>query len=162
MLQVKFFTADIKTRFSTHGLAAQDSQDRYHRTLTTLYPDKLRIIKGYYSVQPRPLIRYKNPPDKADRVKVWTLEEKQTDVNIALHLYRDVVVKHLCDQVVVVTNDTDVEPALQMLRADCGNSVQVGVVLPLRQPVTDTTARPGNNRLSTLADWTRRYILEQE
>ncbi len=38
-------------------------------------------------------------------------EEKQTDVNIAFHLYDDVIHKR-CEQVILVSNDSDLLPAL--------------------------------------------------
>ncbi|TAZ03486.1 NYN domain-containing protein, partial [Rhizobium ruizarguesonis] len=41
---------------------------------------------------------------------------KQSDVNLALHLYDDAVSGDV-DQVVLVTNDTDLTPALEMLQA---------------------------------------------
>jgi len=159
--RIKYFTADIKTRFATHGAEAQAAQDSYHRALLQLYPSVIEIIKGYYHDEPRPLIRYSRPPDKTNRVKVWTLEEKQTDVNIALHLYRDVVVQKVCDQVVVVSNDTDLEPVLHMLRLDMGKAVNIGIVLP-RPELKMGTGRPSNVRLSRYADWTRHHIRDAE
>ncbi len=59
--------------------------------------------------------RYQEPLDKTDRVSVWRLEEKQTDVNIALHLYDDVV-QGKVEQVVLVSNDSDPVPAFQFAR----------------------------------------------
>lgn len=108
------------------------------------------------------MLRYQQPPDKTDRVKVWTLEEKQTDVNIALHVYRDVVVKQDCDLAVIVSNDTDLEPALQMIRVDAKPTVQIGIILPVRPPHPGNPRRPPNARLSKLANWTRHHIAETE
>lgn len=159
--RIKFFTADTKAKFATHSQDANKSQEHYHRALTERY-SQLDIIKGYYSMEGRPLIRYKQPPDKTDRVKVWTLEEKQTDVNMALHIYRDVVVMKACELAVIVSNDTDLEPALQMIRTDVGDSVQIGVILPVRPPQPDKKQRPPNARLSKLADWTRHHIADAE
>lgn len=52
------------------------------------------------------------PIDKTDRVNVWKFEEKQTDVNIALHMYRDAIKQHYTQQV-LVSNDSDLELALK-------------------------------------------------
>ena len=45
------------------------------------------------------------------------MEEKQTDVNIALHLYRDVS-QNKCEQVILVSSDSDLEPALRFIKQD--------------------------------------------
>jgi uncharacterized LabA/DUF88 family protein len=159
--KVKYFTADIKAKVATHGQAAQHAQNNYHRALETLYPGKVEVIKGFYSLDYAKLPRYKQPPDKTDRVEVWRLEEKQTDVNIALHAYRDAI-RQECEQIVLVSNDTDLEPALQIIRADVGDSVDIGIVIPIAKPAPGKAHRPPNQRLSQYANWTRRYILDSE
>ncbi len=53
-------------------------------------------------------MRYKTLPDKADTVVAWKLEEKQTDVNLALDIYRDIV-KRRCEQIVVCSNNKTLE-----------------------------------------------------
>lgn len=159
--KIKFFTADIKAKIASRDQDAQKSQNDYHRALTALYPDKIQIIKGYYSLERAKLLRYKQPPDKTDRVDVWRLEEKQTDVNIALHLYRDLI-QQQCVQVVIVSNDTDLVPALQIIRQDLGQAVKIGVVIPILKPETGKSHRPANTSLSQYADWTRRYLLDEE
>ena len=50
--------------------------------------------------------RYQNPLVKTDRVNVWRLKEKKTDVNIALNLYRDAYKG--VEQLVLVSNDSDI------------------------------------------------------
>lgn len=161
VIKAKYFTADIKARVASHGQAAQKAQNDYHRALTTLYPDHIEIIKGFYSLDYAKLPRYKRPLDKSDRVDVWRLEEKQTDVSIALHAYRDVIRKE-CDQIVLVSNDTDLEPALQMIRMDVGDNIDIGIVIPIPKPEPGKAHRPPNQRLSQYANWTRRYILDNE
>jgi uncharacterized LabA/DUF88 family protein len=159
--KVKFFTAPIKAKIASHGHDAMLAQERYHRALTTLYPETIEIIQGYYSLEPADMPRYQKPPDKTDRVAVWRLEEKQTDVNIALQIYRDVQ-KGYCDQVVVVSNDTDLEPPLKMIRHDFGQQIKIGVVIPVPKPEQGRQHRPPNARLSQYADWTRQFILKEE
>ena len=160
--QIKYFTADVKTKFASRRHIANASQERYHRALLERHSTGIEIIKGYYSIEGRPLPRYKQPPDKTDRVKVWTLEEKQTDVNIALHVYRDTVVKKACQLAVIVSNDTDLEPALKMIRDDADTNIQIGIILPVRPADKETVRRPPNTRLSRLANWTRHHILDHE
>lgn len=155
--KVYFFTADIKSKVSTQGVLAQKAQQSYHRALLKMYPEKIEIIKGYYALERGYLPRYKTPPDKNDRVEVWRLEEKQTDVNITLTAYRDAI-KGKAEQIVFVSNDTDLEPALKALREDMGNTITIGVVIPVRVD----SRRPPNQRLSQYADWTRSYITDEE
>ena len=103
------------------------AQHAYHRALQTKYPNHIKIIKGYYAFEKGNMLKYKQPPDKSDRVEVWRLEEKQTDVNIALTAYRDAI-QNKAQQVVFVSNDTDLEPALRALREDLGDAVTIGVL----------------------------------
>jgi uncharacterized LabA/DUF88 family protein len=57
-------------------------------------------------------------------------EEKATDVNIALFAYRLAV--HKIDQVIMVTGDTDLIPAIMMIKNDFP-STKVGIVFPYRR-----------------------------
>ncbi|MCK4710726.1 MAG: NYN domain-containing protein, partial [Gammaproteobacteria bacterium] len=93
--------------------------------------------------------------------EVSRLEEKQTDVTIALHMYRDVM-KGDCDQIILVSNDTDLEPALETIRQDKGAAIKIGIVIPVKKLESGRSHRPANQRLSQYADWTRHHILEQE
>ncbi len=161
-LHIKFFTADIKAKVATNGDDARIAQQSYHRALEQLYPEQISIIKGYYSLDKAHLPVYKNPIDKNSKTEVWRLEEKQTDVNIALHAYRDAA-KDLAQQLVFVSNDTDLEPALLAIREDFAERHQIGVVIPVRKPkFNEKQRRPANNRLSDKANWTRRHILDEE
>ncbi|MDX8391018.1 MAG: NYN domain-containing protein [Mariprofundaceae bacterium] len=160
--KIKYFTADVKTKFSSHGVQAQAAQSQYHRALKHLYPNEIEIIKGYYSEARAVLPRYKTPPDLNDLAHVWRLEEKQTDVNIALHAFRDVVSRN-CEQIVIVSNDTDLEPLLKMVREEVGSTISVGVIFPIIKLKSDgAKERPPSASLSQYADWTRRHILEEE
>lgn len=155
--KVYFFTADIKSKISTQGLLAQKAQQSYHRALLKMHPERIEIIKGYYALEKGNLLKYKTPPDKNDRVEVWRLEEKQTDVNITLTAYRDAL-KSEAEQIVFVSNDTDLEPALKALREDMGDTIIIGIVIPIRA----NSRRPPNQKLSKYADWTRSYITDEE
>jgi hypothetical protein len=137
------------------------AQQTYHRALTTLYPDKIDILKGFYTLEKARLLAYQQPPDKNQRVDVWKLEEKQTDVNIALTAYRDAA-RGDFEQLVFVSNDTDLEPALTAIREDFGQQHTIGIILPMRKTPVGIHHRAGNQRLSTLANWTRRYLGDDE
>lgn len=157
VIQIKFFTADILAKIASHGQDAMIAQQTYHRALERLYSDKIKIVKGFYILEKAHLLAYQKPPDKSNRLAVWRLEEKQTDVNIALEAYRDAV-KGLAKQFIFVSSDTDLAPALQAIREDCGDDIQIGVIIPIRA----TNQRPGNQTLSNLANWTRSHITDTE
>jgi len=163
--KIKFFTADIKSKFSSQGDQSQQAQERYHRALSVQYTEQIEIIKGFYALDYASLPRYQKPVNLEERAEVWRLEEKQTDVNIALHGYRDVM-QGRCDQLVLVSNDTDLEGMLQMIREDRGDEVEIGVVIPIIKHKTGNPdgrkSRPANERLSKYANWTRHHILEEE
>lgn len=162
VIAVKFFTAPVITRVSSKGDKAGQAQNAYLKALTARHSDTLEIIQGYYILEKGFLPKYNTPIVKEDRVAVWRLEEKQTDVNIALHIYRDVTFNK-CQQVVLVSSDSDLEPALKFCKQDYPN-IQIGLILPRPKPIETESLknRPQNKTLSVLSNWTRAYILEEE
>ena len=80
-----------------------------------LYPERMQITRGIHSHDKTgtllPEYIAGQPYDRLKRTRVWKIEEKQTDVNIAISMYRDAA-KNLVDHQVLVTNDSDAEPIL--------------------------------------------------
>jgi len=62
-------------------------------------------------------------------VEIWKLEEKQSDVALALHAFADAM-RNEVDQIIVVTNDSDLVPAMMMIRQHT-NAV-LGLIVPVR------------------------------
>lgn len=117
------------------------------------------MIEGYYSLsESKAKIVDAAAPNKWPRdcqeILVWKLEEKQSDVNLALHAYHDAITGQV-DHVVIVTNDTDIAPALAMIRAH--TSATIGLVVPAKLQV-----RVPNTELSNLAHWVRSHITDEE
>lgn len=165
IVKIKFFTANILSRFSSKKDAAHIAQQSYHRALEHLYPEDLEIIKGDFSCGLSSSIKYSKPVDTSEenRVFVWKLEEKKSDVAIALNAYRDVSQGQI-DQVVFITNDSDMEPALEFIRQDFGERCLIGLIAATRKPTDDRGhgMNYANKSLSNLADWTRSYITDDE
>ena len=162
---VKFFSAHALARFASHGDASITAQQNYHRALQTLYPDRFSITLGTHSMDRDgallPVVRPGVPYDRNDRVRVWKIEEKQTDVNLAMAMYRDAA-KGLYDHVVLCSNDSDAEPVLKALREDFPDLL-IGVVTPVPPPdPTKGAPRGVSASLSKHAHWTRRYLLDGE
>jgi uncharacterized LabA/DUF88 family protein len=151
-VNIKYFTSDIKEKASFDTTSVAD-QNAYHRALEASYPEqKLEIIKGYFSIADEfafliDKFEPKTHPKHCERVKVWKLEEKQTDVNIAIHGLFDVLTDDTLEQIVFVTNDTDLAPVLKMISET--NKVVIGIVVP----INDKNDRPASTMLTDHSDW---------
>lgn len=157
-LAMKYFTAPILEQ-AAKALDSVSSQARYHTALAKLHSERIECIKGYYSLaeSKAKIVDAENParwPRECQEILVWKLEEKQSDVNLALHLYHDVLSKEV-DHAVVVTNDTDIAPALRMVRNH--TSATIGLVIPTRDH-----QRIPNTDLAILAHWVRTHIRDEE
>lgn len=163
--KVRFFTAHALANFASHGKESVNAQQRYHRALDTKYGGRFELICGTHGFDKDgtllPSFVPGQPYDRQVRSRVWKLEEKKTDVNIALSMYRDAV-KGLYDQVVICSNDSDAEPALAALREDFPKLI-VGVVTPVLPPTPGKAShRSVSTSLAKHAHWTRRYLLDDE
>jgi len=157
-LGIKYFTAKILEK-AAKAPDSVSSQARYHTALRKLYDGRIELIEGYYSLieSKASLIDVDAPqtwPRDCAQALVWKLEEKQSDVNLALQAYHDAITDAV-DQVVIVTNDTDIAPALKLIREH--TSVQIGLVVPTR-----IQERIPNTELAELAHWVRKHINEGE
>lgn len=155
---IKFFSAKILEK-AARAHDSVSSQARYHTALRKLYAGRIELIEGYYSLTATkarivdPASPNKWPRDCQETL-VWKLEEKQSDVNLALSAYHDAITGQV-DQVVIVTNDTDIAPALSLIRGH--TSVVIGLVVPVKQYI-----RVPNTELSDLAHWVRSHITDAE
>ncbi|GGD41882.1 hypothetical protein GCM10007235_12420 [Pseudoxanthomonas indica] len=90
---VRYFSAPALGRFATHGDASVLAQQDYIRALQQVHRDRFSTVMGKHSYDRHgtslPHFEPGRPFDRTHRVKVWKLEEKQTDVNLALSLYRE-------------------------------------------------------------------------
>jgi len=159
IIKIKYFTAPVKANFSSHGQESSKAQNSYHRALKYIYSDNIEIIEGYHTVEAGFPPRYKKPIDKNDRVEIWKFEKKQTDVNIALHMYRDAINESNIQQI-LVSNDSDLELPLKLIKKDKPN-ITLGLIIPRAKPI-GKHYRPTNKSLSQHVDWTRNHILDQE
>ncbi len=159
IVKIKYFTAPVKANFASHGQASAAAQNSYHRALKHLYGDRIEIIQGYHTVEKGNPPRYKKPIDKDDRVEIWNFEEKQTDVNLALHMYRDALTENISQQI-LVSNDSDLELPLKLIHED-KSKITIGLIIPRAKP-TGSRTRPTNKSLSQYSHWTRHHILDEE
>ena len=127
---MKYFTALVEP--DRHLSPKRDRQRAYFKALATL--PKLQRIEGKYQLRqvtcraaacPRQL-QYLSP------------EEKKTDVNIAVHLIDDAMHAR-ADSVVIVSGDSDLEPAVDWVRKN-RPAIKVTVYIPT-QPTQATQRR---------------------
>lgn len=161
---VKFFSAPALGRFASHGGDSVIAQESYHRALQARHPARFSIKLGNHSMDSdgslMPAFVPGQPYDRNVKTRGWRLEEKMTDVNLAMAMYRDAR-KGLFDQVVLCSNDSDAEPVLEALREDFPKLV-IGLITPVRPPADESTSRRFSVSLMRHAHWTRRYILDEE
>ncbi|MCL6308920.1 6-hydroxy-3-succinoylpyridine 3-monooxygenase [Pseudomonas syringae] len=155
---IKFFTAKIIESVA-RAADSVSSQARYHTALRKLHDGRIELIEGYYAVNKMKVkvVDAEYPhraPRECQEIQAWKVEEKQSDVNLALQAYHDAITGQI-DHAVIVTNDTDIAPALKMIRAH--TNVLIGVVVP-----TTDQSRPPNTDLVKLAHWKREYINASE
>jgi 6-hydroxy-3-succinoylpyridine 3-monooxygenase len=154
---VKYFTAPILSSFAR----SEDSvpcQAQYHTALRGHLGNDVQIITGYYDARPARAHMWieGKAAGESPLIDVWKLEEKQSDVSLALHAFCDAVLNEV-DQIVVMTNDSDFVPTMQMIRQY--TSVVIGLIAPIREG--DGRSRV-NRELSKHAHWTRAHILNAE
>lgn len=154
LICVRYFTAPVLGALATHGAKSVEAQNAYLRALGNSGVD---IILGRHQLEPGRAPRYvpNAKASRSDTVPVWHLDEKETDVRLALTMYRDAC-QHRLEQAVLVSSDTDLRPALDALQQDF--QLAVGLILP-RNPAG---RRPPAGSLSQLANWTRSHLLDEE
>jgi hypothetical protein len=103
-----------------HDADAVERQIRYFDALRTL--TKVRLILGVF--QPRTVTC------KAEcKLKYDVPEEKKTDVNLAVEMINDAIVG-ACEQMIVVTGDSDVQPAVEWVARN-KPEITITVYVPL-------------------------------
>ena len=152
-LDVRYFTAAISEK------AAKDDrsvarQDAYVRALEANSPGNLVCFPGKFQITPA-FAPSRDPDQKRVSLKnsiqipIWKVEEKKTDVHLALQVLRDCMAG-LIDHAVIVSNDTDLTPVFDMVRQE--TSIPVGFI---------STTRPGsfhNRELEAVASWSLETI----
>ncbi len=163
--KVVFFTAPALATFATHGNASVNAQAAYHRALKALYGEQVDIVFGKHVYDRKgallPVYVDGQAFDRNNRVRVWKLEEKKTDVNLAIRMYRDAC-RGLYDRIILVSNDSDAEPVLAALREDFPE-LMIGVLTPIRPPLPGTAVhRRTSQSLAVFAHWTVANITDDQ
>lgn len=163
--RVHLFTAHALATFATHGHESVEAQSAYHRALAVKHGDRFKVTYGKHSYDKDgsllPEFVPGQPYDRTKRARVWHLEEKKTDVNLAICMYRDAV-QGRYDRIVLVSNDSDAEPALQAVREDFPH-IMIGLVMPIRPPEAGAEIhRRVSGSLVGQADWVIKHLTDEQ
>ena len=149
--ETKYFTAKVLRNSAFDPTAGRD-QDAYHEALQAVYGEQaLSIVFGYHTVVP--VIRREfdywvpnAPHGGCEKTKVWHIEEKQTDVNVAIHSLRDAYTDPSDQLHIFISNDSDLAPLVDMLSEL--PHIRTGIITPIRDPKTKPSVSLVKN-----ADW---------
>ena len=163
LASIDYFTSPVKPQLATRGIASKEAQDTYVRALKA---NNVVVHYGRHQLEPSFAPRFihkKIGASRQDSLAIWKLEEKETDVHIAISMYRTAVrqatvtASEKIQQLVLVSGDTDMAPALRAIREDFPQMV-VGVVLPCRTGLKRSP--PGS--LIAYSHWMRRVVSTAE
>ncbi len=165
IVRLHLFTAPALASFATHGAASVNAQSAYHRALQAKHPERFEIVYGKHSYDRSgtllPSFVDGQAYDRNLRSRVWILEEKKTDVNLALRIYRDAC-QGLYDRIILMSNDSDAEPVLQAVRQDFPH-IMIGVVIPIPPPTPGAaTHRRISGSLANQADWLMPHLTDEQ
>ncbi|CAJ1760499.1 TPA: NYN domain-containing protein [Aeromonas dhakensis] len=162
LVNVFYFTSLVLPTLASNGTLSHEAQQAYIRALKHAGVDvvlgKHRLDKGK-----APAFIEGVAASRQHQVDIWSLEEKQTDVNLALSLYRFALqqarlpVEDRVTQLVLFSNDSDFEPALAAIRADFPE-ITVGVISPIREGIR----RAPSGSLKKHAHWMRSEVKNDE
>ena len=156
VVSIDYFTSSIKPELATLGRISKEAQDTYIRALRTT---NVSVHFGRHHLEQAKAPRFIDKNTKAsrqDKVDIWKLEEKETDVHIAISMYRTAcqqmmfATQERVEQLVLVSSDTDITPALRAIRTDFPH-LTVGVILPHRAGLNRPTPRFSERSLSLVA-----------
>lgn len=132
--RIRYFTALVKPLPSDPQTRLR--QNIYIRALETL--PNLTVHYGHY-LQSTVRMRLASPPPTGSRyAEVLKMEEKGSDVNIATYMLVDAF-RRDCDQIVVITNDSDLAEPIRIINKEL--NIPVGVFNPHTADTAARTAR---------------------
>jgi uncharacterized LabA/DUF88 family protein len=123
IIKIKYFTALVNP--TTADPRKSIRQQTYIRALEHHIPQFEVYYGNFLSRSKWALLA--NADNPGDRVKILSIEEKGSDVNLAVHLLNDAWLD-LYDCAVLVSNDSDLAEALRLVRVH--HRKKIGVITP--------------------------------
>ena len=123
ILKIKYFTARVQSR--PNDQSKPQRQDVYLRAIKS-YCHEVEIIFGRFQTTTKraPL---RNPGNGPKTTEILHIEEKGSDVNLAVHMLNDAWMNEF-DSAVVVTNDSDISEAIRIVKPQLNK--HVGLITP--------------------------------
>lgn len=155
---IKYFTAIISGKAASNEDSLKD-QNNYLSALKAHYsPDSLSIYLGSFHVTESVALHIPDPsnapsPRDCDRISVWKMEEKESDVSMAVEAVADTLTEADLKQIVFVTNDSDQAPTLAKIRV-LRPDIKIGVICPIKKD----KGRAPSVELVKHADWSIRDL----
>jgi uncharacterized LabA/DUF88 family protein len=146
--RIRYCTARVKDRPGESGQA--ERQQLYLRAIQTL--PTVSIHYGHFLSNPETMPLARPDPGGPKFVKVIRTSEKGTDVNIASWLLHDAF-RDDFDVAAVISNDSDLETPVRMVRDDCKKAIFV--MMPRDRHSNQLTAA------ATYCKPIRRWTLEE-
>lgn len=137
VIAVKLFTALVDPQ--KHVSDRRDRQKRYLKALGSL--PKVQIILGKYQERTVTCRAQACPR----RLEYPVPEEKKTDVNMAVHLLEDAF-RDQTDSMVVVSGDSDLEPAVEWVRRN-HPKIKITVYIPVLEAERQQRRNDNYNRM---------------
>lgn len=154
LVEVRYYTAPVLGSLCDDPVSPQ-RQRQYLQALRKLYPEKIKIIEGKL-IKGSATLRLAAPIPQVPelkKIKVSTLTEKKTDVNIAADMVAAACLGH-AEQIVLCSNDSDMEGALKNIHEYCP-TVRIGLVAPISSP-----GRHISTDLKKYASWVKILKIE--
>lgn len=101
---------------------SQEVQQRYALYIQALQANNVLVIEGKFK---KKILSYNKDNKNFTRI---SFEEKESDVNLALSIIEDAFEK-ISDKILVITNDSDIAPAIRMARAK-NKLLRINVITP--------------------------------
>lgn len=150
VIEVRYYTAPVLARMSD-DLESPKRQRTYLQALRKQQPQKVTILEGKM-IAATPFSRLVEPiidVPHINKVQVYSFEEKQSDVNMAV----DMVISALtgaCEQIVVCSNDSDLKAAFMRIK-QYAPQIRLGLVAPIK----NEDSRAISKDLSQYATWSK-------
>lgn len=106
--------------FSAYATHYPDAYKRHRAYVAALKEERVKVVMGQF--------KKKFPKCNVCQARYQTHEEKETDVNIAIHLIRDTM-QDTFDRAIIVSADTDMRSAVEMARGLSGTKL-IDIVAP--------------------------------
>jgi hypothetical protein len=152
--KIKYFTAKVDPQFTT-----SEKQKRQNNYWDVLKSTGVEIIEGVME----PKIRTCELPNSKNCTAMATFSawaEKMTDVNLALHVYRDFIFEKP-DVICVISADMDIMPALKMVR-ESGPKVMISLFLPSQDEDLLRSRLPHNYQVALTRQLSETHITQSQ